>query len=192
MVHVIIWTFVQAIAIVFVTHAYSSSYTSSTSMSNTTVVFSVGRTEQAMTRHETGCIIHGRSLLTLSTTPRYLLWPLSDFPTPHFFMPTCCPWSRETIPGNPPPPTETSNTQCGWGGGVGGGGLWGWRSGAIIYTQHFGEKRKLEWRVRVVIFFRKSSLRCRFCRSRRLRIDFYAVNVKKHRVIYFYLTENRR
>jgi hypothetical protein len=60
---------VHAIAIVFVTHATPSSYPSSASMKNTTVVFSVGRTGRAMTRRETGCIIRGKSLLTLLTTP---------------------------------------------------------------------------------------------------------------------------
>ncbi len=198
MVHVIIWTFVQAIAIVFVTHASSSSYTSSTSMSNTTVVFSVGRTEQAMTRREAGCIIHGRSLLTLSTSlpvPSVASESLSNAPLLYAHLLPLILWDhpREPPPPSPlPSPTETSNTQCGWGGGVGGGGLWGWRSGAIIQTQDFREKRKLEWRVKVVIYFRKSSLRCRFLPIMKARNRLYAVKVKKHRDIYSYLTENRR
>ncbi len=167
MVHVIIWTFVRAIAIVFVTHAYSSSYTSSTSMSNTTVVFSVGRTEQAMTSRETGCIIHGRSLLTLSTTPRYLLLPLSDCPTPHFYKPTCCPWSRETIPGNPPPHRDVKHSMWmgrGWGCGSVGVEVWRHHSDTTFWG-----KEKIRVKGKGRHFFRKSSLRCRFLSIRKAR-----------------------
>ena len=92
-----------------------------------------------------------------------------------------------------------------WGVGVCGGGggsltsekwlfLSGWTrlSGASIQTQDFWEKRKLEWRVKVVIFFKNRACDIDFCRSRRIGIDFYAVKVKKHRAIYSYITENRR
>ena len=122
----------------------------------------VGRSK-LWTRWETECIIHGRSLLTLSTTPRYLLWPLSDCPTPHFYMPTCCQWSCETIPGNPLPPPHRDVKHSMWMGRGSGG--WG-SVGVEVWRHHsdttFWGKEKIRVKGKGRHFFRKSCLRRRF------------------------------
>ncbi len=122
----------------------------------------------------------------------YLLLPLSHCPMPHFLYvcPLVAPDLVRLSQGIPPPllPPPRRQTLKVDGEGEWGVGVCGDGGGSHHSNTRFCGKEK----IRVSFFFKNRACDVDFCRPRRLGIDFYAVNVKKHRAIYSYLTENRR